>query len=327
MARRLYNVADLVEEIRSQIDEQNIDSIDTNRDILPTMNRGLDYAMNIMARKYPDPFLATMDVTLIGGDNTYPLPEDCFEDRLLKVTISISGIEQEVRRVSFYDAWRFTSQNNRVPIPAAYYVQGRDIVFVPASGGQYPARIYYIKQSEQLVMPQGRVTVVNTAGNYLVVDSLGADLTSESDQLNSYINVVDSQSGIVKHSYQIQLLDGDRITLRSSPQRTTVLGRTIETALPVPTADLQVELDDTICVVKGSAVPYFQQPLSNFLIEYAVAELTRKLGGEASTEEQVLQKFEKQISLIWTGRENTKVIQNRSRAWGNPRVRTLFGRY
>lgn len=327
MARKLYNVQGLVDEIRAQVDEQNIDSVDTTRDILPTLNRGQDYAMNILARKYPDPFITSQTITLSSSDNTYELPEDCFEDRIMKVVISISGVQQEVRRVSFYDAWKWTSTNNRVPIPVAYYIQGRNIVFVPGSGGQYPAIIYYIKQSEELVLPQGRVTVINQASNYVIVDGLGDDLTSESDQLNSYVNIVDSQSGIIKWSGQIQNIDGDRITFRSSPQRTTVLGRTIQTALPLPAADIQVELDDTLCVVKGSAVPYFQQPMANFLIQFTVAEIIRKLGGDAATEETILKKFESQVSEIWQGRENTKVKQNRSRAWGNVRTRFLAGRY
>lgn len=326
MPRRLYTTDDLISQVRSLIDEENRDSVSDTQDILPALNRGLDYGANILSRKYTDPFLANQDVQLSGQDNTYPIPEDCFEDKVLKVTILLgSGIEQEVKRVSYYDAARQKS-NAQVSIPSAYYVQGRDIVFVPNVASGYQARIYYFRQPEELVISQGRITNISTQNNYLVVDNVGPDLTTESDKLNSYINIIDNRTGIVKWTGQIQVIDDNRISIRSTPQRTTVLGRTILTSFPDNNAEVQVELDDLVCTVHGTCVPYFQQPLANFLIQYAVAEITRKLGGEAGLEEQVLQKFEKHLEFAWSGKENTRIKQNRSRAWANGRVRTIFGR-
>jgi len=55
--------------------------------------------------------------------------------------------------------------------------------------------------------------------------------------------------------------------------------------------------------------------MTNFLVQYGVAELTRKLGGSADMEERVLEKFEEQIKHQWVGREQQLRIKKRSKHW------------
>jgi hypothetical protein len=160
-------------------------------------------------------------------------------------------------------------------------------------------------------MPQGRVTLINAIGNYMIVDQASGDLTTQSDQLASYVNVVDGQTGEIKGSLQIQSIVNNKITFRTVPARSSVFNRDIGIL-----EDIQIQEDDYICAIDGICVPYFGRPTSNFLIQYAVAEITRKLGGAAETEENILKKFEQQIERTWAGRQQDLRVKKKSNVWG-----------
>ncbi len=316
MPRRLSDVTDLVSEIRNQLDELNVDAVSTQDRILPTLNRGLDYSYDLLSRRYPDPYLANTMIPLVSGTQEYDLPEDCFEDRILRVEIRISNAYQEVRRVSFYDSWQLEVPS-AVAIPSFYCMVGRRIRLLPSPTGTYPMRIWYVQEPEQLVLPQGRITVVNQPGNYVIVDQAGDDLSTEADTLESYVNLIDAQTGKVKWTGQIAVLDGAQVTFRTSPLRTDVLNRTVSGTLPLSSEDPTVAIDDSICAIQGTCVPP-SGALRNFLVEFSVAEILRSLGRETATEEQILLKFERQIDKYDAGRENTMRVQRRSNAYGRP---------
>lgn len=252
------------------------------------------------------------------------MPEGVFEDRIAKLEIAVPAgngkfTYREVQRLSYSQVSNFESAN-ATNTPAYYCIVGRTIRFPEAPSGTYSARLWYLRNPEQLVLPQGRITLINSTSNYVVVDSVGDDLTTESDQLGSFVNVIDGQSGTVKGTFQIQTLGDNRVTFRSSPSRTTVLNRTVNDSV----SDISISADDYLCAVEGTCVPYFGRPTSNFLIQYAVAELTRKLGGESTLEQQVLDKFEKQIEKTFVNREQMYRIQKRNTKWGVPTRRVFW---
>lgn len=316
MARPLYTVEQMAESVRARIDELNRDTIDTERDIVPALNRALEYAVDIYAKHYVDPFLAytTLDITT---DTEYSLPEDVYEDRIVKLEMAIGGgIYQEVERISYRDITNYESGSNS-PTPYYYAVVGRKIRLLPTPSGTYDARLWYVKYPEQLVLPQGRITTVGSNNNYVVVDTVGSDLTTETDQLDNFINIINSRTGEVRGTFQIAAIDDGRITIRTAlpPNgRTSVFGKEILTSL----ADTGVSKDDYVCVAAGTCVPYLASPTSNFLIQYAVAELSRQLGINSVEEEQVLAKFEDQVKRTWAGRETTIRISKRSASFGLP---------
>lgn len=317
MPRRVFTVENIVSDVRSLTDEPSNDAVDTATGILPALNRGLDHAVDILSRRYPEPFLEYGTLVLNGTDTEYDIPEQCFEDRLLRVEIQLpGGVFQEVRQISFSDASIYESPA-KAAIPQNYCIVGRKIRFMSGPSGTYNARIWYMRNPDELVLPQGRITAINTAGNYIIVDQAGEDLSTESDTLESYVNIVDGTTGLVKWSGQIQVMEENQITFRSSPIRSEVVGREILGALPV-----SISLDDYICNVRGTCVPQFGAPLSNFLIQFAVSDITRQLGGDVPSEEEILKKFEKQVGSTWAGRPTTMRIKRRSVAWGN-----LFGRW
>lgn len=320
----LYTVQNLVDEVRSQVDEANVDSVSTEGDILPSLNRGQLFAFDILARKYPEPILQYSTLELVGGTHEYNIPEDIFEDRVLKLEIQIpsgngSPTFREVQRISYRDISTYES-SSQTDVPLYYCIIGRRIRFVSAPSGTYDARMWSLRNPERLVLPQGRITNVNSAGNYLLVDVTGDSITTESDQLGSYVNLIDGQTGEIKGSMQVQVSADNKITFRSSPLRTIVLNREISGDL----SDISVAVDDYLAPIDGTCVPYFGQPTTNFLVQFATAEITRKLGGSADMEEKVLDKFEKQVERTWTGRETTLRVRKKSQQWGLPYRRWEF---
>lgn len=323
MSSILLTVNDIADQIRAQVDEENRDSVDTDRDIIPTINRAQDFAFDILSKKYPEPILTYVTLALSGGQQEYDIPEDVFEDKIEKLEIAIPGgsgsTYREIERISYRDLTNFETPG-RNSVPYYYAIYGRKMRFVPGPTGQYSARMWYLRNPEKLVLPQGRVTIVNTSNNYVIVDQAGDSLTTEADQLGSYVNIVDGQSGEIKGSLQIQSIASNRIAFRTSPTRTTVLNKAITGDL----SSISLNQDDYLSPIEGTCVPYFGKPVTNFLIQFAVAEITRKLGGESDKEETVLEKFEKQVSRTWAGREQTLRIKKRSRIWRTPIRRWLW---
>jgi hypothetical protein len=314
-----YTVEEVVSEVRQQLDEQNRDSVDDSLDILPTLNRAQIYAFDILARRYPEPILQHTVLTLTGGTQEYTIPEGVFEDRVLKLEIEIpsggsgSSTYHEIQRISYRDISNYESSST-TPVPEYYCIVGRKIRLIGTPNGSYSARMWSLRNPEKLVLPQGRITIVNSASNYVILDSTGSSLTTVTDSLGSYVNVVDGQTGEIRGSLQIQILANNKVTFRSSPTRTTVLNRPITGDLDT----VEVSQDDYLAPIEGTCVPYFGQPTTNFLIQFAVAELTRKLGGESEKEEAILDKFEKQVGRTWAGREVSLRIRKRSQKWGTP---------
>jgi hypothetical protein len=316
MPRINYTVENLVEEVRQQLDELNRDSVSTEADILPTLNRASDFASDILTRKYPEPLLKYTTLDLQAGVSEYDIPEDVFEDRILKLETTVpvgTGRANyiEIQRISYRDITNYESAAIS-SFPLYYCIIGRKIRIVPQPSGSYDARMWMIRNPEKLVMPQGRVTLINSTQNYIIVDEADGDLTTQSDQLASYVNVVDGQTGEIKGTLQIQSIVDNKITFRTVPARSSVFNRQINTSLQ----DITIQEDDYICAIDGICVPYFGRPTSNFLIQYAVAEITRKLGGAAETEEAVLKKFEQQVERTWAGRQQELRVKKKSNVWG-----------
>lgn len=323
MSQLLYTVSNLVEEVRAQVDEQNVDSVSTESDILPSLNRAQDYAFDILARRYQEPILQYSTLELVGDQSEYDIPEDIFEDRVQKIEIQIpSGASRatyrEVERISYRDLSSYESAS-ATNVPYYYCIIGRKIRFVPTPTGTYPARMWSLRNPEKLTMPQGRITIVNSGSSYVILDQAGANLSTESDQLESYVNVVDGQTGVIKGTLQVQILSNNKVTFRTVPTRSTVLNREVSGSM----ASMNVLQDDYLSPVDGTCVPFFSKPICNFLIQFAVSEITRKLGGAADMEERVLEKFEKQVERTWAGRETTLRIKKRSNNWG-PVIRRLW---
>jgi hypothetical protein len=319
MSRILYTTQNLVDEVRSLLDEQNADSVDTTLDILPSLNRAQDFAFDVYARVYPEPILQPVDFPITGGVADYAIPEDVFEDRILKIEFQVNGSYRECQRISYRDISNYESASV-TNMPAYYCIFGRTIRFISTPSGTYNARLWQLRNPEQLVLPQGRITKINTTSNYVILDEAGSDLTTESDQLGSYVNWIDGQTGEIRATLQIASLNEDKVQFRPVPARSSVLNRTVTGSIPTTAGE-----DDYLCSIAGICVPYYGRPTGNFMIGYSVAELSElKLGGPEGAADKLVTKFEQQVERSWVGRERQMRIQKRSQNWGVPSRRWYF---
>jgi hypothetical protein len=333
MPSQIITTNDLVSDVRSLLDEENRLSVTDAEDIIPALNRAQNYASNILSRHYESPLLVKKDVVTINGQMEYDIPEDAFEQRLEKLEVRLNEVFYPVKRIDYRDISAYENKNS-TSIPYYYCVVGNRYRLIPASNSIYPLRLWYLKDPLPLVSSQGRINIVNTAGNYIIVDNIGGDLTTESDNLNSYANIIDAQTGKRKATLQIKTINGNQITFKTTPTRTTVLNTNIDTSLDTSTLSVNVEdtdgpdvsinPDDFICIIKGGCVPFFKKPFSNFLIQYAVAEIRRKLGGPADLELRVRKELEDQVERSWVGREHTLRVNRTSKNWTLP-MRRYYG--
>jgi hypothetical protein len=239
------------------------------------------------------------------------MPEDIFEDKLQRVEVVEGSNYYPVKRINYRQVADYESSST-VSRPQFYYIMGKQWFLLPTpSGGT--VRYWYLKELESLVLPQGRITTV---------DAIGSDLATASTSLNNYVNIIDASSGELKASYQIQSIDttNKRITFRSTPTRSTVLNRTITGTVSSTTT----EVDDYICVSRGNCIPYLKKPLSNYLIQYAVVELRRRLGEPSEADERALEKMEEQVKRQWAGRETQHRVTKASKNWSGRYKRNFF---
>lgn len=310
MAQRL-TITDLITEVRQQLDEVNNEAIGDEDDIIPALNRAQNYATDILARKYKEPLLTNTTVTSSGG--LFSIPEDAFEDRLLKVE-AIQG--QQYIEVPFisYEEWD-TVTDVATGIPLGYTITGRDVRLLPAGSSVTSFRIWYLQDPRPLAPSQGRINIVNLANNYVIVDSVGSGLSAESDNLASFVSLVDGATGVVKGTVQIQSINNNTITFKTVPTRSVVLDQTVDDDINALASGLVVAVDDYLALAPNTCIPFLKKPLANFLVQYAVAELTRKLGGDSGMEQGVLEKFEQQVERSWTRRPNNQRVKRVSPVW------------
>jgi len=307
-----YTVGAMLSDVRRQLDEDNRAALDDELDIIPALNRALNYASDVIARKYPQALLATIDTPVAAGEDLFEIPEDAFEARLLRIEVNtgtefIPIAEIDYRDVSYYDI-----ANQTVAVPMYYTVIGNQFKLLPAPSGAFDLRLWYTKEPAPFVQEQGRINSVVAASNYVTVDSLGADLTSDSELLESFVNIVDGKSGKIKCTMQVQdlIIDPKKIVFKTVPTRSTVFDLPVDTSLVG--LDLSPEVDDYVCLAPGSCVPFLRSPLTNFCVQYAVSELTRKFQGEVGVEAAVLDKFETQVERTWVQRPNAVRVRNRN---------------
>lgn len=310
MARRLVT-SDLIAEVRSLIDENNTESVNDEADIIPALNRAQDVCANILARHYESPLIKQATVEAVAGQSDYDIPEDAFEDRLEKVEVIVNGYFYSLKRINYRDIAEYQVPVSQ-QIPAYYCIIGRKFRVINSPSGTYDFRIWYMQDPKPLVKEQGRITLVNEAGNYIRVDEVGSELSSLSDEFESFVNVVDGDSGTIKATVQIQSIVDNKITFKSSPTMSTFMGQTVESDI----TGLEFAVNDYICVATGTCIMFLKKPLSTYVIQYAAAEMVKKLGGSADMELRILQDLEKIVEHSWVGRQQSLRVKKVNAHWG-----------
>jgi hypothetical protein len=312
--RRLTTLR-LIEEVRQVIGEDNTSAI-SDEEILAAINRGQDQACSILSRQYESPLLTYTTIQKVDGQSEYTLPEDVFEDRLMKVEVFKGGIYHDIPRISFMDISTYESPGKQA-VPTYYAVYQDKIRFVPVpSGVDWQIRAWYLQDPVPLVKEQGRLTSVNVAGRYITLDDVGSELDTSVDDLKGFVNLVDKNTGRIKATLQIQSITGKKLLFKQFPVRTSVQDRTVVGEIPAT-----VEPDDYICPVFGSCLSVLRKPLSNYIVAFAEAELRRKLGEQVEFGVALKKELEQAVERSWANRPSSERIQSRSRfypAGGRP---------
>lgn len=309
---------DLVQEVRALTSEESAVS-PTDEAIARTLTRGQHFVLSQMVAIYPEPLLTRRKLTedernLLATEGYIEIPKDAFEDRLLHVVFTSSAQEYFVpwRRFDQVSAKKFAGS---VPAPYAVYTMGRRVYVVPSPDGSLEPEIIYVRHPEPLVLKQAQILAVGP--DHLVVDDTGGKLSTESDDLESYFNVIDYRTGEVKGTFQVRAISasGRRIDVRSTPQRSVVLGRDVQGASELSRA----EPDDFLCQVRGTCVPTLGGAFNPFLVQYAAAELSRSLDEQTAVlSGQISEAYRRLAQQQDSGRSTPLRIKNTSKIWGRP---------
>lgn len=308
--RRLTTRA-VVDEVRSLVDEENVSAV-SDAEIVASLNRAQDRVATIMAKHYNPPLLTEAYVTLDAGTIDYVIPEDALEQRLVKVDWTTGAGFQRLDEISIRDLARYQPPlASAGGAPYYYCIIGDTYRILPGNGAGGQLRIFYLADPAPLVLEQGRITLTNTAGNYLIVDELGDGVSTDADELESYVNVVDKNTGRIKGTLQVQSISDRKVTFRATPTRATVQDRTVLGVLPAT-----VEQDDYLCGVAGTCVPFMKKPASNYILQYAAADVAvTKLGADPGILMAQTVKMEEDVTRSWSGRPNTARVRSRSNSW------------
>lgn len=318
----LATTQDLIDEVRSLINELNQDSVQDERDILPALNRAQDQMMAVLSKHYPDPYLETAEVTIRGDeDGLYKIPENAWSDAVTKVEMEQqqggNNARYEVSRASYRHVSQYRS-SGRPNVPYYYIVKGRDIELIPPPNSSYKMIMWYLRKPEKLVLPQGRITLVDADSNRINITDIGTQLSTEVGELQNFVNIVDGQTGVIKATAQIKSINGSTIIFKSIPSQNTILNRTVTTDLTTVTDrsdTLDIHPNDYICSVEGGCVPYFFQPGRNFILSHAAADVGRAIGLPSESMYREREKFEDEISSTWASRESHLRIKQKSPHW------------
>lgn len=312
---RLITTQSLISAVRSKIDAANTTDIDDLEDILPALNRGLDDACNLLARQYDSPLMDYEQFTTTTAQD-YPIPDDAFEDRVEKVEYADGQRWVEIPRMNIRDMTLLDSNNLGATgqIPVAHAIYGRSIRLTPIPLSGKTIRVWYLKEPDQLVLPQGRITRVNVSSSNIFVDSVGDGLSADVDSLEAFVNFVDSKTGVIKGTGQVLWVNGESIQFKTSiaTEYQSLMGKSVTAMSGFDSAPA---IGDYICNIEGSCIPFMGKPIANYLVAYAVVEMRKKIGEEATEEMNLLQKAEQNLERTWVGRENDIRVRQRNTSW------------
>jgi hypothetical protein len=168
------------------------------------------------------------------------------------------------------------------------------------------------------VKPIGRVVNWDASGGtWAVVDNLATDqVNTTTTELQSFVNVVDGLTGLVKCTLQVASIVGNKMTWRVTPTYTSVQGRQLSTSTSQLTGDFALSADDYICNVSGTCIPQLNEMVTGFLVEYAVAALGRSLGQATATiSNAIAEEARKFAEQQKAGRSTTRRVKSRSKVW------------
>ena len=308
-------IDDMIDMVRVQLDESSTTNIN-DTEIIQVLNRAQRNTANILARKNDDMFWTQVDTTLVSAQRNYTLPDEAYGERIEMVEVFVSDTPFQLKRITRKQASSYigTAVTTR---PSYYTLQKNEIHVFPTPSGGNTMRIHYTARPEPFVKVQGRITSINTSSNFILVDTLGSDISTSVSTVNSggYVNFIDYNTGAVLGSGQVSAIDTtlNKINVKtSSLTRSTVLGKTVATSLPSTLA-----VDDYVCLITGTCIPEIPDAYQDYMIQYAVVELKRSFNEDTQADFAALKELEQEVEKVWVGRENHLRVKKTGGPWRN----------
>ena len=196
--------------------------------------------------------------------------------------------------------------------PQVYKLFGRKIRFCAPPSGLYGLRIWHLREIDSLQQPIGRISALDLANNTVYLSDVNEDFDPTASNLTEYVNVIDGQTGKIKGSFQIRAWDEvETMQFKTIRDRSSVLNRTISTNFD----DISVSEDDYICPIKGTCVLWFSDAVHTFIVQYAAAEMKRKLGYAYDVDQNLVKDFEVDLRKTYAGRDQKMQIKQSNPNW------------
>ena len=330
MARINRNLVDsIIDEVRKVCGEENTGGSVSDELILMLLNRSQDEAAQLLARHYVEPILTYTDIPLLPSEQDYELPEDCFEERVLKVEFiyQSTSAPYKMDRIDYDtdEASSYSSQSTG-QIPEAWMQIGsiRSVrVFPMPSGGGY-LRMWYAKKPSDLVESQGRIKSVVNATT-VELDTLGDEITANLDDDGSHLCIVDGQTGRIKAVLEVASVSESTNTVEFTltPVADDVEGIEIEAC---PDLTVLNYVGDYVCLAPFTCVPMIRNPILNYIKQYAIALVQTNLGAEHEVAYKALKEMEKFVQSMDSGKQTHHRVKMKSPAYGGNFVRYNFPR-
>ena len=323
----LENTAeDLIQQVRDVCDEDNTSDV-SNAFLLRMLNRAQQDLVSEISRKYnphfmQEVYLAPSAFVADGTGNVrkMPLPKQGFGFQINSVEVQIGQSWFVIKQVPHKHTLPFDGQNVAA-LPVVYSIQGGDLFLFPDASTVTQVRLRYQFRAPKLTTTQGRITAYDASAFTITVDSLGTDLSTSVDTLAAFVNIIDSQTGVVKATLQVSGINTTTKTLTiktTSLSRSIVFGYTVDSALPA-----SIALDDYVCLASGTCVPYLSMDLSNYHVELAAFHTKRALGTTDGADYSERDRVIDRIQKMWSGRDYTLKI-NRTRRGQLPNWQYFF---
>lgn len=319
MALNRYLVDSIIEEVRLICGESNVGGVEDAL-ILRLLNSAQEEAAQLLSRMYPEPLLTYIDIPLTASPD-YSIPENCFEGRVLKcevITSTSSGAYPMTRRDYNDDIISAYSSVSTSQIPEAWIQIGTTnsvrVFPVPYAGATL--RMWYCKKPDDLVVSQGKIKSLPSGGVSIELDALGEDITSNQDEDGSHLSVIDGQTGTRKAILEVSSVSTTTrvVTFNLTPLTTVIEGE------PVVAPDFttqKIAVGDYVCLAPYTCLPSIRAPLIRYIVQYATAMVQTQLGADHAVQFQMLQKLQKFVESMDTGKQSHRRVKLNSEAFGS----------
>lgn len=322
----MLSAEDLLLQVREQADEFNTEDI-SDEAILRALSRGQQKLVAMSTAKSSCIFIVPCTLSPSDfTDGTATIPAIFPAYKVLSVEAVYEGLKAvklQARAITALTPWKIGNSEGGSAL--VYALAGNKITVAPGLNSVKQISILLQSRPLPLIKSLGRVAdISDIANNTFSIMEWNSDITTEIDELNCFLNVVNPLTGEIKGTVQVSSFDDttNEITISSSPLRQKVFGLDVADSLD----DIDISLDDEICFARGTCIPYLMEDFSNYLIAFAVLELKRRLGENVEAEFANLKDMEEEVKRSWAGTPGTMRVRHTNKNWRKLSLRSLFSR-